>query len=138
MYRIRSECGVRVAIANNCDGLEHNPYFPPSVTLCVAALIALWTTPHTFGVPTFTNVTLSAGINHVQSSTPGVEGMTGGAAAADFDGDGLVDLYFTRVDAPDVLYRNTGSGFDDVSAEAGFTQSLPTSGAAFADIDNDG
>ena len=64
--------------------------------------------------------------------------MTGGAAAADFDGDGLVDLFFTRVDGPDVLYRNTGSGFEDISAEAGFTQSLPTSGAAAGDIDNDG
>jgi hypothetical protein len=88
--------------------------------------------------PTFTNVTAAVGIHHVQSSTTGVEAMTGGAAAADFDGDGLVDLFFTRVDGPDVLYRNTGNGFEDVSAQAGFTHALPTSGAASADIDNDG
>jgi hypothetical protein len=88
--------------------------------------------------PTFTNVTAAVGIAHVQSTTPGTEGMTGGAAAADFDGDGLVDLFFTRVDSPDVLYRNTGSGFEDVSAAAGLTQTLPTSGAAAGDIDNDG
>jgi hypothetical protein len=64
--------------------------------------------------------------------------MTGGAVAADFDGDGLVDLFFTRVDTADVLYRNTGSGLENVSAAAGFTQALPTSGAAAGDIDNDG
>ena len=50
--------------------------------------------------------------------------MTGGAAAGDFDGDGLVDLFFTRVDAADKLYRNTGSGFEDISEAAGFTQTL--------------
>ena len=87
---------------------------------------------------TFTNVTAAVGITHVQSTTAGTEPMTGGAAAADFDGDGLVDLFFTRVDAADVLYRNTGSGFEDVSVAAGFTQALPTSGAAAGDIDNDG
>jgi hypothetical protein len=64
--------------------------------------------------------------------------MTGGAAAGDFDGDGLVDLFFTRIDAADVLYRNTGSGFENVSASAGFTQTLPTNGVATGDIDNDG
>ena len=88
--------------------------------------------------PTFTNVTAAAGINHVQSAPSGQQAMTGGAAAGDFDGDGLVDLFFTRVDAPDVLYRNTGSGFVDVSASAGFTQTLPTNGVAAGDIDNDG
>jgi hypothetical protein len=64
--------------------------------------------------------------------------MTGGAAAGDFDGDGLVDLFFTRIDAPDVLYHNTGTGFVDVSATAGFTNTLPTNGVASGDIDNDG
>ena len=36
------------------------------------------------------------------------------------------------------MYRNTGSGFEDVSASAGFTQVSPTNGAAAGDIDNDG
>ncbi len=88
--------------------------------------------------PTFTNVTAAVGITHVQNTTPGTEPMTGGAAAGDFDGDGLVDLFFTRVDGTDVLYHNTGSGFEDVSAAAGFNSALPTSGVAAADIDNDG
>lgn len=88
--------------------------------------------------PTFTNVTAAIGINHLQSALSGQQAMTGGVAAGDFDGDGRVDLFFTRIDAPDVLYRNTGGGFVDVSASAGFTQTLPTNGVAAGDIDNDG
>jgi len=81
------------------------------------------------------------GISHVQSvnqfADPRV--MTGGAAAGDFDNDGLVDLFFTRIDGPDKLYKNLGNGtFQDVSASAGFTANLPTNGPAFGDIDNDG
>jgi hypothetical protein len=88
--------------------------------------------------PVFVDVTASVGIDHLQSASSGQEPMTGGAAAGDFDGDGLIDLFFTRIDGPDVLYRNTGSGFEDVSAAAGFTQTLPTNGAAAGDVDNDG
>jgi glucosylceramidase len=87
---------------------------------------------------TFTNVAAASGLTHIQNATPGSEPMTGGAAAGDFDGDGLVDLFFTRVDGPDVLYRNTGTGFVDISSTSGFTQTLPTSGVASGDIDNDG
>ncbi|GAB4108886.1 MAG: CRTAC1 family protein [Phycisphaeraceae bacterium] len=81
------------------------------------------------------------GVNHVQSvnqyADPRV--MTGGAAAGDFDNDGWVDLFFTRIDGPDKLYKNLGNGtFQDVSASAGFTANLPTNGPAFGDIDNDG
>ena len=91
----------------------------------------------------YTNVTAAAGINYVQNQgfPQGTQGlvMTGGAAAGDFDNDGRVDLYVTRLDAPDILYRNLGNGsFQDVSASAGFTANLPTNGPAWGDIDNDG
>ena len=44
---------------------------------------------------------------------------TGGVAAGDYDGDGLVDLYVTRLDDRDILYRNRGDGtFKDVTAAA--------------------
>jgi hypothetical protein len=88
-----------------------------------------------YALPTLTNVTASLGITHVH---PAAEPMTSGVAAADFDGDGLVDLFFTQVESPNVLYRNTGSGFVDISAASGFTQTIPCSGVASGDIDNDG
>jgi len=110
----------------------------PLVVRWLALLLLVQHSGSAVAVPTFTNVTAAVGITHAQSSSPGTEPMTGGAAAADFDGDGLVDLFFTRVDAPAVLYRNTGSGFEDVSITAGFTENIPTSGAGAGDIDNDG
>lgn len=68
------------------------------------------------------------------------ERMTGGAAAADYDGDGAIDLIVTRLDGHDLLFRNRGDGrFDEVSDEAGLSQwNLATNGAAWGDIDNDG
>jgi len=90
----------------------------------------------------FTEVSaIDSGITHVQSAgiLLGSAAMTGGAAAGDFDGDGLVDLFFTRIDGSDVLYKNLGNGsFQDVSLNAGFSSNLPTNGPVFGDIDNDG
>ena len=91
----------------------------------------------------FTEVTLQAGINFSQwqPTTPDDPQlyMTGGAAAADYDNDGWIDLFVTRLDDTDILYRNLGDGtFQDVSTQAGFTQSRMTNGATWGDIDNDG
>ena len=64
----------------------------------------------------FTNVTASAGINHVHADPelieflPGEAFFAGGAAAGDFDGDGHVDLVFTRLNDTDIFYRNLGNG----------------------------
>lgn len=64
--------------------------------------------------------------------------MTGGAAAGDYDADGRVDLFVTRIDAPDVLYRNLGDGsFADVTTSAGIDVDAQTNGAGWVDIDND-
>jgi len=110
----------------------------------VAALLALGTSwlasacEDSFAAPTFTNVTAAIGINHVHTGTNGTQAMTSGVAAGDFDGDGLVDLFFTRINGTDTLYRNTGGAYEDVSAAAGFTQETPTNGVASGDIDNDG
>jgi hypothetical protein len=65
--------------------------------------------------------------------------MSGGAAAGDFDGDGWMDLYVTRVNLPNLLFRNKGDGtFEEVGAAAGVDLNSLSSGCAFADIDNDG
>ncbi len=90
---------------------------------------------------TFTDVTAASGINHVQAVgfQAAIADMTGGAAVGDVDGDGWDDVFVTRVDAPDILYKNMGNGtFQNVSVAAGFTADLPTNGASFGDIDNDG
>ena len=97
---------------------------------------------------TFVDLTDTAGIDYVQfrrsDAIPAAmqSYKTGGVAAGDYDGDGLVDLYVTRLDDSDILYRNRGDGtFADVTAEAFGPRHLAavqSNGAAWGDIDNDG
>jgi hypothetical protein len=63
-----------------------------------------------------------------------------GVAVGDLDGDGLVDVYFCRLDGPNVLYKNLGNWkFKDITAEAGVAcPDRFSTGATFADIDGDG
>jgi len=96
-------------------------------------------------LPWFSDVSVAAGFDRVQADPPTTATepahMTAGAAAGDFDGDGWVDLYVTRLGLTDSLYRNRGDGtFADVFADA-FPESTgprDTSGPAWADVDNDG
>lgn len=89
----------------------------------------------------FTEVSATAGLVYSQASPPvrGKQVMTGGAAAGDFDNDGWVDLFLTRLGQTDLLYRNRGDGtFQDVS-ESAFPNRIigDTNGAVWGDIDND-
>ncbi len=63
-----------------------------------------------------------------------------GVAAGDFDGDGLVDLYFCDLSGPNRLYKNLGGmRFKDVTKDAGVALSdYNSTGAVFADVDGDG
>ena len=100
------------------------------------------------GAQTFVDVTDAAGIDYVQfrrsAETPSTmqSYTTGGVAAGDYDGDGLVDLYVTRLDDRDILYRNRGDGaFADVTDAAfgpAHLADVQSNGAAWGDIDNDG
>ncbi len=119
------------------------------VSLKYSSALTIITVVHVIAVPaaavTFTDVTSSAGINHVQSTPeanaglPGSTFMTGGVAAGDFDNDGLTDLLFTRFGDTDILYRNLGNGtFDPLTTAAGFTTATNTNGVVSGDIDNDG
>jgi hypothetical protein len=85
---------------------------------------------------TFTDVTDRAGLRG--------EGYSVGAAAADYDNDGHVDLYLAGYNR-NFLYHNNGDGtFTDVTEKAGVT-GVSSSGkklwgiaAAWVDYDNDG
>ena len=65
-----------------------------------------------------------------------------GAAAGDYDGDGLTDLFRSNFsDERETLYRNRGGGeFDEVTAAAGLARNTRYVGwgCGFFDFDNDG
>ncbi len=82
------------------------------------------------GTLAFTDVTEAAGLAR------GGYGL--GVAAGDFDGDGHVDLYVTRLGA-NALLRNRGDGtFDDVTAASGTEEGRFSTSACFVDYDRDG
>ncbi len=61
-----------------------------------------------------------------------------GAATADYDNDGFVDLYVTVLDG-DRLFRNRGDGtFEDVTRSAGIDNARFGTSAAWVDFDLDG
>jgi hypothetical protein len=61
-----------------------------------------------------------------------------GAAAADYDNDGDVDLFVNAL-GPDRLYRNRGDGtFEDATAGAGVSDPAFGSSATWLDYDRDG
>ncbi len=78
----------------------------------------------------FTDITTKAGL---------VAGDFGcGVASGDFDGDGWVDLYVTRL-GRNVLLRNLGDGtFEDVTAKSGAGDTRWSVSASVADFDADG
>jgi hypothetical protein len=60
------------------------------------------------------------------------------ASAADYDGDGDLDLYVLNY-GPNVLYRNNGDGtFTDVTAKSGLADPRWSLSAPWLDYDNDG
>lgn len=120
--------------------------------LLCASLAAL---PGTPVFTTFTDITQSARIvfRHQASHTPEkylIETMGAGVALLDYDGDGLLDVFFVNgaalpgMDKSDPrywnrLYRNLGNGaFADVTEISGLKGAGYGMGAAVADYDNDG
>jgi len=87
---------------------------------------------HNNGDGTFTDVTDKAGV--------GGSGFGVAAAAADYDGDGFVDLYVVNADGKNILYHNNGDGtFTDVTDKAGVgNEGGDGIGATWLDVDNSG
>ena len=73
-----------------------------------------------------------------QMQVPGGPGYSYGAAWGDYDNDGWLDLYVAQQGA-NKLYRNLGgTGFADVSTEAGVAGNRWSLGCAWGDFDSDG
>jgi len=82
------------------------------------------------GDGTFEDVTVRAGVAD--------RGFGTGCSAADYDGDGDLDLYVLNY-GPNVLYRNNGDGtFTDVSALSGLADERWSLSGAWFDYDRDG
>lgn len=78
----------------------------------------------------FSDITQKAGLTR--------KGWGMGVAVADFDNDGLQDLYVTGFGG-NVLYRNLGNcKFQDVTQKAGVQAAGFSAGAAWGDYDRDG
>lgn len=79
----------------------------------------------------FSDLSQQAGLN--------ITGLNYGAAAGDYDNDGLEDLFATRLLLGSVLFRNLGDNqFEDITAEAGILPAPTAQFAIWGDIDNDG
>ncbi|MSQ93775.1 MAG: CRTAC1 family protein [Gemmataceae bacterium] len=107
------------------------------------------------GPPWFRDKTSASGIEfiHVNGQEAGhyaiLESLGGGVAMIDYDGDGLLDLFFTgggTFDGPNIrgrpckLYKNLGNWqFRDVTAEVGLDKiDFYSHGVAVVDYDRDG
>jgi hypothetical protein len=78
----------------------------------------------------FTDITKSTGLTH--------KGWGMGVAVADYDNDGLPDIYVTGYGG-NALYHNLGNcRFEDVTDKAGVAAGGFSTGAAWADYDRDG
>jgi hypothetical protein len=92
---------------------------------------------HNNGDGTFTDVSEASGIAaHVG------KGM--GVSFADYDGDGMMDIFVANDTVPNFLFHNLGNGkFEEVGMMAGVAyndngQTLSSMGTDFRDVDNDG
>ena len=129
------------------------------ITISCMLLVASVSAPH---LPVFEDIITRAHVSFVNAASHTSrkylpEAMGGGVAMFDYNGDGLLDLFFVNGAAlsdpmppgksPDKsdpkywnrLYRNNGDGtFTDVTVQSGLTGHGYGMGVAIGDYDNDG
>ncbi len=132
--------------------------FRRQYTVCLLAVLALGAAV----APRFEDRARNSGVDFENRNSPTsrkylIESMVGGVAMFDYDGDGLLDLYFVngaalkdpmrKGEEPDKsaheywnrLYRNLGGWkFEDVTEKAGVRGRGFGMGVAAGDYDNDG
>ncbi|MBT8312749.1 MAG: CRTAC1 family protein, partial [Flavobacteriaceae bacterium] len=93
--------------------------------------------PETSGIA-FTNTLVES--DSLNYFTYGYIYMGGGVAAADFNNDGLTDLYFTGNQVPNALYINQGGlKFENIAEKAGVSGDTRWyTGVTVADVNRDG
>lgn len=78
-------------------------------------------------------------IDHSATSGIDADPRNSAVACADYDNDGDLDIYISRLIGDDALYRNDGGfTFTDVSTQAGILPGGAGMGIAWGDYDNDG
>lgn len=107
----------------------------------------IFTTSYIIGEPAQLFINDGDGTFSDRSEAAGLTGLTGGLneVHADFDNDGLLDIFITRGAwlgtngrFPNSLLRNLGGTFEDVTEEAGMLSLQPSQTAAWADFNLDG
>ncbi len=143
-------------LAVACSSSPSAPPAPPSASASSATSAAPSNAPSAAApAGVFTDITAAAGIDF-KTHLPGadlhtlVDSVGSGAAFADLDGDGFLDLILcggarspdakTAADAPEPtrLYHNLGNGrFEDATKKAGL-EDITAVAVTAADFDNDG
>ncbi len=123
--------------------------------LCVLVPLFALAAPATAPRIAFEEISSRAGVHFITNSSPTPnkhqpESMVSGVAVFDYDGDGLLDIYFVngatmpglKKDGPQFsnrLFRNEGNlTFTDVTAKAGLAGEGYGMAVAVGDYDNDG
>jgi enediyne biosynthesis protein E4 len=102
------------------------------------ASLAFAVIPAPLPVPRFEDMTAAAGLTTVHRATVFCDNYSAGAAWADVDNDGDLDLYLPHQEAPAQLWVNEGGSFVDRAATAGVANTGSVGIASvFADYDND-
>jgi len=100
--------------------------------------LVLWTGAALAAAP-FTDATTEVGLDGIENTrfqNPGGQG--GGLSVLDYDQDGRFDLYLVRADLPNLLLRNLGGTFVDVTAGDAAAEDRTWIGSSTADVDGDG